>query len=226
MDDPAGMLRSPFTLILALLLAPAPEADAQHGHDDATVHHRFEDAEAWARRFEDPERDQWQLPDSVLARIVDRPDLVVADIGSATGYFAVRFARAVPQGFVIGADVEPSMTHYLNDRARREGIPNLAAVLAGPDDPHLPRAADVVFLCNTIHHIDARVDYFTRLRQQVRPGARLVVVDWHPDSEMGPPHKLEPARVLRELREAGWSLDQDIVGVLPEQYFLVFRSEG
>ncbi len=45
----------------------------------------------------------------------------IADIGSATGYFPVRFARACPDGFVIGADIEPGMIQYLNDRARREG---------------------------------------------------------------------------------------------------------
>jgi SAM-dependent methyltransferase len=226
-------------LLVALILAvPAASGVAEEppdhhgsgephapGGDDATVHHRFEDAERWAERFEDPARDAWQLPDSVIARVVDRPDLVVADIGSATGYFAVRFARAVPEGAVIGADVEPDMVRYLNDRARAEGIPNLVSVLAAPGDPHLPRLADVVFVCNTIHHIDDRVDYFRRLREQTAPGARLVVVDYRPESEKGPPHKLEADRVTDELERAGWSL-QARHDVLPEQWFLVLgRSE-
>jgi SAM-dependent methyltransferase len=213
-----------WTLVVAFAL-PAAAQDHEHDHapgDGATVHHRFEETAEWARRFEDPARDAWQLPDSVLARILPRDDLVVADIGSATGYFAVRFARALPRGFVIGADVEPGMVHWLNDRAREEGLENLVSVLAAADDPHLPRPVDVVFLCNTIHHIDARVSYFRRLAAQLRPGARIVVVDYRPDSEMGPPHKLDPRQAADELAEAGWRLAAEH-DVLPEQYFLVFE---
>jgi len=211
----------------ALALAEEPSGHAEHGHgdDDATVHHRFDDAERWAERFEAEDRDGWQLPEEVIARVVDRPDLVVADIGSATGYFAVRFARAVPQGMVIGADVEPDMVRYLNDRARTEGFPNLVSVLAAPDDPHLPRLADVVFVCNTIHHIDNRVDYFRRLQEQTAPDARLVVVDYKPESSMGPPHKLEAARVTDELARAGWELHASH-DALPEQWFLVLGRSG
>lgn len=224
----------PLLALVVLLARPAAAAEpgehAGHGDhsahdDDATIHHRFQDAERWAERFEDPARDAWQLPDTVVARVVDRPDLVLADIGSATGYFSVRFARALPEGRVIGADVEPDMVYWLNDRARREGIPNLVSVLAAPEDPHLPARADVVFICNTIHHIDARVDYFTRLRDQTAPGARLVIVDYRPDSQMGPPHKLSPEQVTGELARAGWELSASFDD-LPEQWFLVLGRSG
>jgi len=204
-----------------------PPADHAHGHgdDDATIHHRFENAERWAERFEAEDRDEWQHPDEVIARVVDRPDRIVADIGSATGYFAVRFARAVPEGMVIGADVEPDMVRYLNDRARAEGIPNLVSVLAAPDDPHLPRPADVVFICNTIHHIDDRVEYFRRLQEQTADDARLVVVDYKPESSMGPPHKLAAEKVVDELGQAGWTL-RSSPDVLPEQWFLILGRSG
>lgn len=217
---------------LAVASLPPPPAAAQsadhpgHPHegrnDDATAHHRFEDAERWAERFETPGRDAWQLPDSVVATLIDRDDLVVADIGSATGYFPVRFARALPRGAVIGADIEPSMVMYLNDRARAEGLPNLTSVLAAPDDPHLPRRADLVFLCNTIHHIDDRIEYFRRLQDQLAPAGRVAVVDYRPESKKGPPHKLPPGIVEEEMAAAGY----EPIGqyeFLPEQYFLVFR---
>jgi hypothetical protein len=67
---------------------------------DLLDHHRFDDADAWAARFEDPKRDAWQRPDEVIALLALAPDAKVADIGSATGYFPVRVARAVPQGHV------------------------------------------------------------------------------------------------------------------------------
>ena len=202
---------------------PTPHPPGPAPRDSATVHHRFADPAGWAGVFEDPGRDAWQLPDSVVAVLADRKDLLVADIGSATGYFPVRFARALPRGFVYGADIEPGMIQYLNDRARKEGLSNLVSVLAAPEDPHLPRPVDLVFLCDTYHHIDGRVEYFTRLKSQLRPGGRIAVVDFRPESERGPEHKLAPEVVERELTAAGYRL-QVRHTFLPDQYFLVFTS--
>ncbi len=195
--------------------------DHQHD-DDATIHHRFEDAESWAARFEDPERDAWQHPQAIVEALCDRDDLIIADIGSATGYFPVRFALAVPRGKVIGVDIEPDMVFYLNDRARREGLANLVSLLGAPEDPHLPVPADVVFICNTYHHIDGRVDYFTRLQEQLAGDGRVAIVDYRPESLRGPPHKLAPDVVKQEMEAAGYRLLEDH-DFLPEQYFLVFQ---
>jgi tRNA G46 methylase TrmB len=97
------------------------------------VEHRFEDANRWAQVFENPERDEWQKPDEVIRALALRPDAVVTDVGSGTGYFAVRLARAVPRGRVLGVDVEPDMVRYLNERARREGLSNLSSHLGARD---------------------------------------------------------------------------------------------
>ncbi len=220
-----------YLLCLLLSLCGATAGTAQkHGHgkhahsDSATVDHRFKDAQAWAKTFEDSARDAWQLPDRVVAALVERDDLVIADIGSATGYFPVRFARACPNGTVIGADIEPDMIFYLNDRARREGLSNLVSVLAAPGDPHLPRQADLVFLCNTYHHIDGRVDYFAQLKEQLTPEGRIAVVDFRLSSTRGPDHKLPPKTVETEMEAAGYELSQRH-DFLPDQYLLVFRPE-
>ncbi len=192
------------------------------------MRHDFSDAEVWAARFEDPARAAWQQPEKVIAALIDRPDLVVVDIGSATGYFPVRFARAVPRGQVFGIDIEETLVEYLNARARREGLKNLTSVLARPDDASirsLPAQPDLVFVCNTYHHIGARARYFGRVRREAAPNARLVIVDFLPGSKKGPPakHKLPPEQVVSELRAAGWRLHQRF-DWLPEQYFLVFVS--
>jgi SAM-dependent methyltransferase len=213
---------TPLGGLAALLLASSAGAQHETGHDhDATERRRFQDAQYWAERFESPDRDAWQLPDSVVAALVDRDDLVIADIGSATGYFPVRFARAVSRGAVIGADIEPSMVMWLNDRARAEGLTNLTSVLAAADDPHLPRRVDLAFVCNTLHHIDDRIEYFRRLRDQLAPGGRIAIVDYRPDSKRGPPHKLAPEIVEEELVAAGFALAARH-DFLPDQWFVVF----
>lgn len=209
------------SLLLACLLvacAHQPPVASQHGN------HRFDDADAWAARFEGPGRDAWQKPEQVLELLELSPDAKVADIGAATGYFPVRVARAVPQGDVYAVDIESAMVEYLARRARREGVSNLTAILAAPDDPRLPEAVDVVMVVNTYHHIEARPEYFRRLVAKVKPRGRLVIIDFSKRSTMGPPasSKLTPEEVERELSGAGWTLAASH-DILPEQYFLVFQ---
>jgi cyclopropane fatty-acyl-phospholipid synthase-like methyltransferase len=187
--------------------------------------HRFENAEEWAKRFEDPARDEWQKPDAVVTALALKPDAKVADVGAGTGYFAVRLARAVPQGRVYGVDIEPDMVRYLGERARREGLAHLTAVLGEPHDAKLPEPVDLVLVVDTYHHISERVAYFQGLRTKLVPGGRLAIIDFREESPKGPPsqHKLAPEQVEAELKAAGYRrvASHDF---LPDQYFLVFEA--
>lgn len=197
------------------------DGHGHHGHDGATVHRRFDDAARAERMFEDTARDAWQVPERVLELLALAPDARVADIGAATGYFPVRFARAVPRGVVYGVDIEPTLVNYLNLRARREGLTNLVALVCRPDDPCLPEPVDLVFVCDTYHHIDDRVAYFRSLRDALRPGGRLAIVDYRA-GPWGPPDamKISAEQVTDELERAGYTRVQ--AEELPYQYLLVF----
>lgn len=210
-------------LALWLLVSAAGVAIAQHGTQP--LHGRFDDAERWARVFDDPQRDAWQKPDEVIRVLKLAPEAAVADIGSGTGYFAVRFARALPKGRVFGADLEPDMVRYLNARAKREALPNLASHVAAPDDPRLPAPVDLVMVVDTYHHIGNREAYFRKVRSALKPEGRVAIVDFKPDSPVGPPrHARIPAEQVRaELQRAGFRL-VETHEFLPYQYLLVFAS--
>ncbi len=205
---------------------PNQEHPGKHpGYKHHGGQHRFKDAETWAKRFEKPERDAWQKPDAVIKALDLKQDTIVADIGSATGYFPVRFAGALPKGRVYGIDIEKSMVDYLNERAGRENLPNLSSILGKPDDPKLPEPVDVVFICNTYHHIEDRQVYFEKLKKNLRAGARLVIVDFiKGELPVGPPDqmKLAPDELISELSAVEYRLVQKFE-ILPYQYFLIFQ---
>ncbi|MBU8900161.1 SAM-dependent methyltransferase [Corallococcus sp. H22C18031201] len=208
------------TLLLGACTHPH-HAEQAHG---SQMPHRFEDANAWAARFDDPARDAWQQPDAVVTALALPGDAKVADVGSATGYFSVRLARAVPQGRVYGVDIEPDMARYLGARAEREGLTNLTPVVATPDDPKLPAPVDLVLVVDTYHHISDRPAYFRHLAEHgLSAQGRLAIIDYRLDSSRGPPaeHKLAPDAVRAELESAGYQQVRSF-DFLPEQYFLVF----
>ncbi len=200
---------------------------AHAGHDDgATTHHRFDDVERWTAVFDNPERDAWQRPAELIAALELQAGSTVADIGAGTGYFNPHLAAAVgPEGKVIAIDVEQTLVDHMNARALTEQTRQVEARLGAFADPGLkPGEADVVMLVDTYHHIDGRRDYFRRLATTLRPGGRLVIVDFRPgELPVGPPagHKL-PAEVVRsELAAAGYTHTASL-DVLPHQYVEVF----
>jgi len=204
---------------------PADEPTLRH---EGPPDHSFADADAWAERFESAEREAWQMPDKVVAVMGLEPGANVADIGSGTGYFTRRFAEAVgPEGTAYAADIEPTMAEYVRRRADEDGQRNLVPVLASYDDPRLPnRAVDLVFICNTWHHIQDRVEYARRLAGDLAVGGRVAIVDFRAgELPVGPKpeHKLSAEEVVAEFRQAGFRqiASHDF---LPYQYVLVFTA--
>jgi len=203
-------------LVVSFAWGQAAQQNSQPDHMD-----RHFDPEAAARIFDDPARDAWQMPDRVIAALACKPDRIVADIGSGTGYFTVRLARSVAK--VYGSDIEPGMVSYLARRASREGLANIVSVQASPDSPNLPEPVDLILIVDTYHHIGKREAYFRRLTASLKPGGRIAIVDFKPDSPEGPPaeFRFSPQQIESEMSAAGYTLAAKY-DFLPRQNFLVF----
>ena len=92
------------------------------------------------------------------------------------------------------------------------GLANVRVVHAPYDDPSLPDGAiDLVFLCNSYHHIEDRPAYFAGVRRDLRAGGRVAVLD--PDEDATAPvswlldegHTSRAAEVRDEMQQAGYA---------------------
>jgi ubiquinone/menaquinone biosynthesis C-methylase UbiE len=147
-------------------LAAFPQAPHQH--------HPPRDAKEYARVLNDPGRDKWQKPHEVVEALKLKPGEAIADIGAGTGYFAKRFARHAKKVYAV--DIDPQLL----DMAKKDAPENLETVLAAPDDPRLPEASvDTLFFCNVLHHIGSRPGYYEKLKKALKPGGRIVNIDFH-----------------------------------------------
>ncbi len=193
-------------------------------------HHPPGSVSEYIQSLEEPSRAEWQKPDEVVAKLELKQGEAIADLGAGSGYFTVRFSRAVgPAGRVYAVDIEPAMLDYIQDRARREHLENIQTVVASPHDPKLPPASvDMIFICNTLHHISDRARYYPLLLRALRPGGRLINVDFHKRPlPFGPPVEMKIAKeaMIEEARAAGFRLVNDF-DFLEYQYFLVFGRAG
>jgi arsenite methyltransferase len=170
-------------------------------------------------------RDRWQQPEEVIRALDIRAGWHVADLGAGGGYFTFRLADAVGRGGrVYAVDVDSGMVGYLERRASKEGYGNVDAILAEPDDAKLPEGSvDLLFTCNTYHHLPDRSAYFARLRRALRPHGRVAIIEYAGKSWRARlfGHWTPPETIRREMGAAGLRLEREH-DFLPRQSFLVF----
>lgn len=222
--------RTTDSVVLIGLLAVAvgflsTSALAQHGHQ----RDQPRDIKEYLENLERPERDAYQKPAQVIEALRLKPGMAVADIGSGSGYFTRRFAEAVAQtGKVYAVDVEPEMLESAKQSVERmRAAFNAEFILAEPDNPKLPvESVDLIFVCNTVHHLEHRGNYFAGLRSALKPGGRIAIVDFYPDERSGnlgfsKRHLVPRETVLDDMAKAGYRLIKEH-DFLPKQYFLEF----
>ena len=190
-------------------------------------HGNPKDLQAYLKKLLSPEREAWQQPDRVVRALRIRKGQTVAEIGAGPGYFTLRLAPAVGRdGLVLAIEVDERLLSLLRDRLAERRVGNVVSVLALPGDQLLPpRSCDLVLAVNAFHHLRALPAYLARLKRALKPGGRIVSVDFHKrELPVGPPpdHKLAREDFLAAAKEAGLRLAEELQ-FLPYQYFLAVR---
>ena len=191
----------------------------------------------WARRdwltarlsliiLESSERVEDLRVDRVVASLVLEPGARVADIGAGTGLFTRPLARAVGgEGIVYAVDIKPEMLKHVESTVAAERLDNVRTILAGDDDPRLPERVDLMFLCDTLHHISGKDSYLRGLRKYLNPGGRIAIIDF----ERASPHLMPSLKYTRDellawMGAAGYTLERDLDFVV-DNFFLVYRCD-
>lgn len=174
--------------------------------------------------FEDRLRDRNLQIGRVMDVLRIKEGSNVADIGAGSGWFTSRAARRVgSSGRVYAVEINRDYLKYIEARAEREKLSNVRAILGKEDDPLLPQqSVDAALILKTYHEIAQPIRLLKQLRQSMRSGARLGIID---RNGTGSDHGLDRDTVVSEARRAGFELIEQYDFVKPDgmDYFLVFR---
>jgi SAM-dependent methyltransferase len=174
----------------------------------------------------------WQKPDVVVSMLGDLENKVVADIGAGTGFFTYKILPRAEK--VIAIDIDPSFIHYL-DSLKAINLPEsqywrLETRLAVPNRP-APinyQEVDVILVVNTYTYLEDRINYLQSLRENLKPGGKLVIIDFKKKrTPVGPPQDIRlPLYVVEEeLYEAGFEYVHTNDTYLDFQYILTAEKE-
>lgn len=217
-----------FLLILAWSCDPAtePAGSTTEPSDAVPTDTSISKDEDFFEDYTNVDRFAWQKPNTVLGVLGDVSESTIADIGSGTGFFVPYLVERANK--VIAIDIDD----YYLDSLRRlrttlapELQPKMEVRAAQVDDPNLePGEADVILMVNTFMWIEQKVPYLQKLHTMLRPGGRLVIVDFKKKrTDVGPEKELRlPLFELEDmLDDAGFRSIRSYDGILDYQYIVV-----
>jgi predicted methyltransferase len=185
----------------------------------------------WKSGLEHDGREVYDLRAQIVDAVGLRPGMTVADIGAGTGLFARLFARRVgPEGRVYATDVSRWAVFKASVLARAEGLRNLKAMVTDDTQTGVPaESLDVVFLCDAYHHFAKPWSMLQSIHRSLKPGGRLVLVDYDRVPGKSPewilehvPARFDKANVLKDFHDAGFRLREEET-FLSQNYLLVFQ---
>lgn len=181
----------------------------------------------WRLPAADRERNQ-KVAD-LFAWLPAQAGMRVADVGAGRGFMTFRMARqAGPEGKVYAVEILPKLIERLQERARRNALTQVEAVLGDEDDPHLPVGElDSVLIVNAYHEMPHYQEMLRHILAALRPGGRLVLSEPYSPSRSGESrsqqaenHEIAPDLAQQDLQEAGFEI------LHRQDDFLIRRHNG
>ena len=178
-------------------------------------------AAAWLERRE---REREERTDLLIAELGLKPTDVVADIGAGTGYFVFRISPLVPQGQVLGVDIQQEMLDMMESRAAGT-VDNVSTVLGTITDINVPdNSVDLILLVDAYHEFSHPREMGRSMFRALKPGGRIALVEYRaedPTVPIKPLHKMSQEQAIREMAALGlrWVATSDR---LPQQHLMFF----
>lgn len=219
-------------LLVACAAAPAEQSVKPGINDDYTSPSL--DVDKMVARFEAESREIFARRTAIARAVGLAPGMAVADVGAGTGVFTDFFAKDVgADGRVYAVELAPKFVSLLRERAAARGLPQVTAVQCTDRSTELePGCVDVAFLCDTYHHFEYPRATVGSIHRALRPGGKLVVVDFERIPGVSRQWTLDHVRigkqeVIAELQSFGFRLLEECDVGLKENYFLRFeRVDG
>lgn len=216
-------------LLLTVSLLTAQEKSVKPGIND---HFKDPDLKKFKESFEGESREIFTSRKEIVQACKLKPGLVVADIGAGTGLFTRLFAKEVgPKGKIYAVDIAPRFLEHIQKTAKQEKLTNILTVKCSQTSAELPEnSIDLAFICDTYHHFEFPFRTMASVHRALKPGGRVVIIDFHripgKSREWILGHVRAPQEVvIKEITSTGFKkVDEVKLAGLKENYFVVFEK--
>jgi len=217
---------------ISILILASSTAFAQVAEKANTGYKTPEGRERVAQTLIAPDRDARQKPVELVRAMPLQEGMVVADVGTGAGYMLPFLSRTVgAKGRVLAEDIQDDFLAKARAKAQSEKLGNISFIKGSETDPKLPEAAvDVALALDSYHHYDYPEKMLAGIRKGLKPGGKLVIVEYYKRANAMPNGRalehirLDAPDVIKEIEANGFHLESQREHVKDSQYMLVFTA--
>lgn len=159
-------------------------------------------------KLDSPKRREILPPDLPVTLFGFEPGSHIVDFGCGSGYFSVELATTIgPKGLLYALDQRTEMLDALTERMEAQGLENFRKLQNREHEiPLESSSVHGVFMATVYHELVSPLLVLKEVIRVLKPGGRLMVIDWRPiEEEMGPGlhHRIAPESVIQAAQEAG-----------------------
>lgn len=141
-------------------------------------------------------------PEEVLSQLQIKEDSAIADFGSGAGGFTIPLAKRAYKGIVYAIDIQEEPLSALLGKAKAEGLVNIKTIqsdLEVPKGSTLPdNSIDWVIIANLLFQVENKEGVLREAERILKPGGKLLIIDWKKDSPFGPPEgRVDPEEIRK-----------------------------
>lgn len=208
--------------------ASAQEKSVRPGIND---NFKNPNAKQFVERFETESREVFAKRKEIADACPIQPGQTVADIGAGTGLFTRIFSEKVgPEGKVIAVDIAKNFLEHIEKVSGDLGQKNVSTQLCTGDSTGLAaNTVDVAYICDVYHHFEFPEKSMKSLFDAMKPGGKVVLVEFHRIEGKSSEFSLKHVRAGQEVFEAeiakvGFKKVKEIPDLLKENYMVIFEK--
>ena len=152
-------------------------------------------------------------PVSNIAKLGVIDGMRVIDIGAGSGFYSIETAKKVgSSGRVYAVDVQKDLLERLRSVGASQGLRNIEVVWGNAEKiggTKLREAiADRIICSNVLFQIEKPDDFALEMKRLLKPGGKLLLVDWSEGSALGPETIFSSAKAETLFTKSGFKLEQ------------------
>lgn len=170
--------------------------------------------------------------DKILKTLSIQPGQTIADIGSGGGFFTFLFSQLVgDKGRIYAIDTNKDFLEFITKQIAEQELTNITTVLATEHSIPLPSdSVDLIFVRNVYHHLQNRVQYFTKVKKLLSSQGRVAIIEYSLKGSFLSFHRrcnhnVPQEIIIEEMRTAEFQVSESF-NFLPVQSFIIFNPIG
>lgn len=151
-------------------------------------------------------------PEKVLKNLKLKENMTAADFGSGSGGWVIPLAKKLEEGKVYAIDILEEPLSALRLKIQTEKLNNIEIILADVESgvDIFSGTCDLVLMTNLLFEVEDKKRVLEEAKRILRPGGKILVVDWKKETPLGPKEGRVSAEEIKEIaRELDLKLERE-----------------